>query len=183
MSRPYYTADNFEAMNSLGYLVKRCAGLMMVLAENAFESQTLSFTQWIVLMKLLSHQSHMSATELSKETGHDMGALTRVVDILENAGLVKRERSVHDRRAVEIALTAAGRREVEGTKCTVIELLNELLEPFSRDEVHTMIGLLQRLLARLQYYSDLPPDELRAAQAEAAGKTASRRRAPARGKS
>jgi DNA-binding MarR family transcriptional regulator len=160
MSRPYYTTKNFVAMNSLGYLVKRCAAMMMALAENVFVSQTLSFTQWIVLMNLYGHHSHMSATELSKETGHDMGALTRVVDILENAGLVKRERSVQDRRAVEITLTAAGRREVESTKCMVMDMTNQLLESFSYDEVHTLITMLQRLFERLEHFTSLPPEQL-----------------------
>lgn len=160
MSRPYYTAQNFEAMTSVGYLMKRCTGLMMVLAENTFEDLPLSFTQWVVLMNLLRHDSHMSATALSKETGHDMGALTRVVDTLEKAGLVKRERSTHDRRAVEIALTAAGRRQVLSTKDLVMEMTNRLLEPFSYEECHTLVTLLQRLLARLQEFSGLPPDEV-----------------------
>ena len=185
MSRPYYNTENFVAMNSLGYLIKRCTAMLMTLAESAFESQTLSFTQWIVLMNLYGHQSHMSATALSKETGHDMGALTRVVDTLEKAGLVKRARSVHDRRAVEIALTAAGRREVQSAKCVVMEMTNRLLETFSYDEVHSLITLLRRLFERLQYFTGIPPDELpqfRAPPAPAR-KPAPRRRATRRGKS
>lgn len=184
MSRPYYNAENFVAMNSLGYLIKRCAAMLMTLAETAFESQPLSFTQWIVLMNLFAHGSHMSATALSKETGHDMGALTRVVDILENAGLVKRARSAQDRRAVEITLTAAGRRQVENTKCAVMEMTNSLLETFSYDEVHTLITLLQRLFQRLQHFTGLPPDQLPHIQAPAtaARKGPPRRRTNARGK-
>jgi DNA-binding MarR family transcriptional regulator len=184
MPRPYYNADNFMKMNSLGYLIKRCASMLMTLAEGAFESHTLSFTQWIVLINLYGQGSHMSATELSKETGHDMGALTRVVDMMEKAGLVKRERSLHDRRAVEITLTAAGRREVENTKCAVVDLNNKLLETFSYDEVHTLVTLLQRLFERLQHFTGIPPDQLPQLQAPEppARKAPPRRRTNARGK-
>jgi DNA-binding MarR family transcriptional regulator len=91
-----------------------------------------------------------------------MGALTRVVDELERRGLVRRERSRRDRRAVEIAITAAGRRQAESAKRVVVALLNELVEPYSDAEIATLIELMQRMLVRLQDYAaasaaDPPP--------------------------
>jgi DNA-binding PadR family transcriptional regulator len=79
-----------------------------------------------------------------------MGALTRIVDDLEEEGLVRRERTERDRRVVEIALTPQGRRYFQTGKRLVVELLNSLMEPFSRQELETLIVLLQRLMARLQ---------------------------------
>ena len=79
-----------------------------------------------------------------------MGALTRIVDDLEEAGLVRRERSERDRRVVEIALTPEGRRQLQGGKRLVVELLNSLVTPFSRQEIETLIELLQRMMGRLQ---------------------------------
>src|SRR5215469_9157021 len=104
MTRPYYTVENLEAGKSIGFLVKRCGVLMTQIAERHFESTSVSFIQWNALMRLCSKAGHMSATELSNELGYDMGALTRVVDELERRGLVRRERSRRDRRAVEIAV-------------------------------------------------------------------------------
>ncbi len=153
---PYYTAENLEPMRSLGFLIKRCGSLMSLLAESRFESQSISFTQFIVLMRL-RFQTHMSATQLSCEIGHDMGAMTRVVDSLERSGFVRRERSQHDRRAVEIALTAEGRRQVEGSVHILVGALNELIEPFSNGEIDTLISLLQRILARLQENAEIEP--------------------------
>ena len=103
----------------------------------------------MVLMRVGS-QAHMSATQLSEELGHDMGALTRVVDTLERRGLLRRERSARDRRAVEIAITAAGRRHAHSGKREVVELLNEVVQPFSEQELDSFIALLQRMLAHLQ---------------------------------
>jgi DNA-binding MarR family transcriptional regulator len=150
MAKPYYKVDTLEANNSVGYLVKRGGVLMTQIAERRFEAISVSFTQWVVLMWLSAQQSHMSATQLSKELGHDMGALTRVVDELERRGLVRRERSRRDRRAVEIAITAAGRRQAGSAKRVMVGLLNELVEPFTEAEVVTLIGLLQRMLRHLQ---------------------------------
>jgi DNA-binding MarR family transcriptional regulator len=148
---PYYTVETFEPMRSLGFLIKRCGTLMSLIAESKFASQPITFTQWLVLMKLRFHQQ-MSASHLSAEIGHDMGALTRLVDSLEKEGFVRRERSLRDRRAVEITLTAAGKRQVEGTIGILVDMLNELIQPFSRNETDTLIILLQRMLGMLQDY-------------------------------
>src|SRR5262249_54831591 len=114
-----------------------------------FESQPISFTQWIVLT-LLTQRPHASPTELSGLMGHDMGALTRVVDELARDGLVRRERSEHDRRAVEIAITPEGRRVAHAGKRVVVDLLNGLVEPYSRIEIEAMTSLLQKFLAQLE---------------------------------
>jgi len=149
MSDPFYTVDTLEAPNSIGFLVKRCGGLMSQLAERRFATEQVSFTQWMVLATLGRYE-HMTATALSEETCHDMGALTRVIDDLEEEGLVRRERSERDRRVVEIALTPEGRRYLQTGKRLVVQLLNSLAEPFSREELQTLITLLQRMMARLQ---------------------------------
>jgi DNA-binding MarR family transcriptional regulator len=149
MSKPYYNAATLDANNSVGYLVKRCGVLMSQLAEGRFESLSISFTQWIALV-WLAQQEQVSATQLSAHLGHDMGALTRVVDELERRGFVRRERSSRDRRAVEIAITAAGRRQAQSAKRVIVELLNQLVEPYSDREIDTLICLLQRLLTHLQ---------------------------------
>jgi DNA-binding MarR family transcriptional regulator len=150
MTRPYYTVDNLERSNSVGFLIKRCGVLMSQVAERRFEGTSASFTQWLALIWLSTQDSQTSATQLSAEMGYDMGALTRVVDELERRGLVRRERSRRDRRAVEIAVTAAGRREAQSAKRVLVELLNQLVEPFTDAEIATLIGLLHRLQGRLQ---------------------------------
>jgi len=149
MSQPFYTIDTLQPGKSIGFLVKRCGGLMSQLAERRFAAEQVSFTQWMVIANLARFE-HLTATQLSAETCHDMGALTRIVDDLEAAGLVRRERSERDRRVVEIALTPDGRRHLQAGKRLVVELLNALVAPFSPQEIETLIALLQRLMLRLQ---------------------------------
>lgn len=149
MRQPYYTLDSLDADKSVGYLMKRCGVLLTQIAERRFESLPVTFTQWVVLIHL-AQQEHVSATQLSAHLGHDMGALTRVVDELERRGFARRERSRRDRRAVEIAITPAGRREAQSAKRVVVELLNRLVEPFTDQEIDTLLALLQRLHGHLQ---------------------------------
>lgn len=149
MTDSFYTVDTLEAPNSIGFLVKRCGGLMSQLAERRFAAERVSFTQWMVIANL-GRFERLTATELSAQTCHDMGALTRIVDDLEEEGFVRRERTERDRRVVEIALTPEGRRYLLAGKRIVVELLNSLVAPFSREELETLIVLLQRMMARLQ---------------------------------
>jgi DNA-binding MarR family transcriptional regulator len=151
MRRPYYTVQSLERDSSVGFLVKRCGVLMTQVAEGRFASATpVNFTQWLALISLCNQQGHVSATQLSRDLGHDMGALTRVVDELERRGLLRRERSRKDRRAVEIAITPEGRRVADEAKRVIVELLNELVQPYSLQELETLISLLQRLWQHLE---------------------------------
>jgi DNA-binding MarR family transcriptional regulator len=179
MRQPYYTLDSLQASNSVGFLLKRCGVLMSQLAEERFAATSISFTQWLALIWLATQQRRVSATRLSEELGHDMGALTRVVDQLERRGFVRRERSRRDRRAVEIAITPAGRRQAGSAKRVILELLNQLVAPFSEREIDTLIALLQRLMQHLQHATGLeaavPPVATRRTSAR------SKRKAPATG--
>jgi len=163
MSPPYYTAESLESQNSIGFLVKRCGIVMTQVAERAFESHpvfshSMTFTQWTVLAQL-SERSSASPTEISNHMGHDMGALTRLVDTLECEGLIRRERSKEDRRAVQIAITPEGLRAARAGKRLLVDLLNELVAPYSKAEVDALISVLQRLLSRMQSLDDPAPSE------------------------
>ena len=110
----------------------------------------------------------MSPSELRIETGHDMGGLTRVVDALERARLVKRERSQIDRRAVRIAITASGIRQAERTLAATVGVFNQILEPFSNRDFEALVSLLQRLGGQLhQYVKTQPCAAARRSRAEA----------------
>jgi DNA-binding MarR family transcriptional regulator len=152
MTGPYYSVEHLQPERSVGFLIKRCGVLMGQIAERAFQAHSISFNQWIILI-MLTQRDHASPSELSAYMGHDMGALTRLVDELTREGLVIRERNEHDRRAVQIAITPEGRRLAQAGKRIIVELLNELVEPYSTAEVDAMISLLQRFLARMQEFA------------------------------
>lgn len=144
----YYDPASYCAQRSVGYLIKRCAALLTERAEQVLTEQGVNFTQWVILMQLRRNPGAMPA-ELAREIGHDQGAMTRAIDSLEQAGLLRRNPSPRDRRAIELHLTAAGRRYVESQIPMVIEALNDLLADFSHAEIDQLVALLQRLLDRL----------------------------------
>jgi len=71
-----------------------------------------------------------------------MPDMTRVLDRMEQCGLVYRERGEEDRRMVTTRLTAEGRRLVDSLDAPVAELHRRQLRGLDAKEMRTLIDLL-----------------------------------------
>ena len=145
----HYAAATFKARQSIGYLLKRAHGLLMERAEAAFENHDLNFTQWVILLRLRDGLGN-TAAELCRGVGHDSGALTRVLDQLEQRGLIGRSRSKQDRRVVELSLTKRGHSMLESLIPLTVEKLNEAVDDFSAAEFREFLRLLNKLIGTLE---------------------------------
>jgi len=148
MSNPLRTTYKVEPFENLCFLIRRCSGLVSQLTDKALEPESISFTQMLILLTLDVDQP-VSITQISGHIGHDGGALTRVLDALERAQLVRRERNRHDRRTVRVDITDQGRHQLERALLLVGNLLNQISAPFSRGEHEMLITLLRRLVQGL----------------------------------
>jgi DNA-binding MarR family transcriptional regulator len=146
---PFYRADNYSSWNSAGYLIKTASHLFQPCLETALRDSGLTVTQWKVLMCL---RDGLAATcaDISRELPHDSGALTRIVDDLEQRGFVERRRRANDRRVVALHITPSGRDAVETGIPFVVEQMNSALQDLTRTEIVTLVELLQRVIVRLR---------------------------------
>lgn len=151
----HYAAASFRARDSIGFLLKRSHGLLLDRAEAAFASHDLNFTQWVVLLRLRDGLG-ATAAELCRDFRHDSGALTRLLDQLEQRGLIERKRSRTDRRVVQLSLTRSGRATLQSLIPMVVDHLNWSLAEFSAAEFHELQRLLGKLIARLQAAAAAP---------------------------
>lgn len=145
----FYQAGSLHPRNSLGYLLRRASKLGTARAEAAFDGLAISFTQWTVLA-LVYKQVATTSSELSRDLGHDSGALSRLVGQLEERGLLARAPDNEDRRCIRLSTTAAGGAAVVDLATRVIDLWNELLRDFDEADIHRLIELLDRLVTRLE---------------------------------
>jgi len=89
--------------------------------------------------------------ELAAQVVLSRSNLTRLVDRLEDAGLVQRERSADDRRGAYAVLTSAGKAMRKGMWPVYQTAIRELFEAgVSEAEAATMGRALRRLLDRLR---------------------------------
>jgi len=145
----HYDPYNFSPKNSLGYLLKTNHQLMHECADRVFANHDMTFMQWLALVKLKDGLAE-TASDLCRSLSHDNGAITRMVDQLENRGFVERERSQQDRRVVNLRITDAGRAELAELTPPFIEKLNAALEAFSVEEFAELNRLLEKLKMNLE---------------------------------
>jgi len=145
----HFDARTYTVQDSVGYLMRHGASLMREELEAAFANHGFTFVQWVTMMRVRDNPA-LTAGDLCRDLHHDSGAFTRVLDQLENRGLIRRERSETDRRVVLLHLTPDGRRVVETLLPIVVDRLNHALAEFSAAEVATLAKLLRRLIARLE---------------------------------
>jgi DNA-binding MarR family transcriptional regulator len=161
VKRQHFTARGFHLRDSVGYLIKRTQRLMHDRIEGVFASAGVTFQQWVVLMHLRDELA-TTIVELCRETRHDSGAMTRLIDQLEERGFIERQRQVADRRVVDLALTPAGRKMVESLIPLAVGTLNSTLEGFSKTEVQQLQGLLRRIITRVGELNGEPvPEDLK----------------------
>lgn len=103
----------------------------------------------ISLLGTLRRLGPMSATKLAAEERLQPQSLTRMVARLEKDGLIERQRSRDDRRAVTIALTEKGRSVLaEDLRSRLKWLQASMAEALSDEERASLIaaaGAMQRL--------------------------------------
>lgn len=154
MPRRHYQAESFRASDSMGYLLKRAQRLMQERIEGQFERTGCNLQQWVVMMHLRDGVA-VTIADLCRELRHDSGAMTRLIDQLEDRKLIERRRNPQDRRIIELSLTASGNQMVEKLIGIACDVLNTALESLTRDEVKLLKALLRRLIGRLE---SLMPD-------------------------
>lgn len=143
--RPFYRATHYGMKNSVGYLLRRSNNLIQPQMEALFAAESLTFSQWTVLMAL-RELGRSTAVDLARNICHDAGSLTRILDELEERGLVTRARSETDRREVALTLTVKGLGTVENLLPRVVDFWNGLLSDFSHLEIKLLVKLLSRLV-------------------------------------
>jgi DNA-binding MarR family transcriptional regulator len=156
MSRQHYKTGTFRGQISLGYLLRRANSLLLDAVEPLLEARGLSFTQYIVLMSVRDGIA-VNPKDICRQIRHDSGALTRVIDQLAERGFIERARRDRDRRKVELELTPAGRRALEGVIPDVVDGLNTVLGDFSSEEVHELKRLIGKLIGRLESLVERAP--------------------------
>lgn len=89
-------------------------------------------------------------SKLSKETGLAMNTLTSMLDRMEAAGLVRRDRGDHDRRKILIYLTAEAKALEQDYNAVTAEIESIYYKGFPSEEIDALEGYLRRVLTNVE---------------------------------
>jgi DNA-binding MarR family transcriptional regulator len=150
VAKQHYQAQTYKAQSSVGYLVKRSHSLCLDALEPVLKEHGFTFLQYQILT-WLRDGIILNPSDICTQYRHNSGALTRVIDQLEEKGFIERLRRDRDRRKVELQLTDAGRKVIGSLIPLVVEQLNLALEDFSSDELGQLTRLLLKFNASLEH--------------------------------
>jgi DNA-binding MarR family transcriptional regulator len=142
------TPEEYRTEESVAFKMNLVHMLLGSEIDSKLSVSGLSAIQWGILKALYDERAR-TPTALCRTLLADSGAMTRKLDALEKRGLIKRIRSVSDRRSVELALTADGRQMLVETLPHIVEASNRQILGFTTDEVATVKSLLDRMLVNL----------------------------------
>jgi DNA-binding MarR family transcriptional regulator len=122
-----------------------------VLAQELKDDEDLPLTWYDVLVQLAECPDHRARMqELAGRILLSKSGLTRLVDRMEQAGLVRRVDCPDDRRGTYAELTTAGYERLKGAAPTHLRGIKaHFADILDDDEVHVLATALHRIAARL----------------------------------
>ncbi|MCC6707186.1 MAG: MarR family transcriptional regulator [Gammaproteobacteria bacterium] len=154
----FYDGRTYATDNSYGYLLRRLYASMQRHFEKRMQPLDLTAGQWGPLL-LMAEGRGNTAAELARGMDIDTGAMTRMLDRLQAKGLVARARSASDRRVVQLELTTEGLKVASQIPHQLADVLNLHLKDFKTDELHMLMGFLQRMIANGATRGAAPVDD------------------------
>jgi DNA-binding MarR family transcriptional regulator len=125
--------------------MRQNGSLMQLMTQAAADRIGINATD-LQSLNILSFAGQMTAGELSRATGLTTASITGVIDRLEEAGFVTRERDAHDRRRVVVKLvTERALRDVASVFLPTLRAWREIAARYSDDELRLIVDYYARV--------------------------------------
>lgn len=125
--------------------MRRAGSVMQLLGVVSAERIGINVTD-LNCMNILTLGGTMTAGELARATGLTTASITSVLDRLEEAGFVRRERDSKDRRRVIVRFDPArGLRDVAPVFAPVIAAWRAAAAQYTDDELRLLLGFQKQL--------------------------------------
>jgi DNA-binding MarR family transcriptional regulator len=137
----------------VGYLLSRARASLLSSLDREFETFGLSAMQFAVLKHVVQGDAD-TAADLCRVMYYDGGSMTRLLDRLEERGLLRRERCTEDRRVVYLRATPNGRTLLPRLKAVAVAVSEAHLAGFSTADTETLKTYLKRMIENGQPQRD-----------------------------
>lgn len=147
MYTEFRQATEFESLEHAAQLsIIRTASILMDAFEQMLKPHGITATQFNVLRILRDAEPQgLCRYEIADRMVHRMPDVTRLLDRMEEAGTITRERSSEDRRMVRTVITPEGRTLLEAIDAEADAEQKRPFEDLTAEEVQSIIHLLARV--------------------------------------
>lgn len=139
-----------EVLRRFGEFGRELSTLTVIRHTRIAEQMGLSGTDHKVLELAGRVEGPLTAGRIAQLAGLSTGAVTGVIDRLEQAGFVRRIRSTADRRKVLVELVELDEERFAPLFAPAVELTERVLEQFSPAERAVLTRYMEALLAQLR---------------------------------
>ena len=113
---------------------------------------------WLPLLRIARSETPMRQNELAASLSLDGSSVVRLLDALENSGLIDRCEDRADRRAKSLVLTARGRRTVDQVERVSQAIRDVVLGEVPDEDLGRTLHLLETVRDRLLTLADGRPE-------------------------
>jgi DNA-binding MarR family transcriptional regulator len=132
-------------MNSLGFLIAVLGNDMAAALDARLKELDLKITMWPTLL-MLWNEDGLTQTELSERCKTANYTTTRMLDTLENKGLIERKAHPTSRRAHLVYLTEEGKELKPKGLERAMAINEDYLSVFTKTESEAFLQLLNKLV-------------------------------------
>ncbi|HET6554203.1 MAG TPA: MarR family transcriptional regulator [Dyella sp.] len=146
MSKPAKLAT-YDQRARVGRMVNRAQYKLVQALDNAMEPFGISAAQYVILSTLWEDRAD-TAAQICKEVSYTPGAMTRMLDRLEQKGVIRRSFHANNRRSHKLELTDEGRAIFPDLFDARASVMDHFFGDFSAGELDQFELSLKRMLAR-----------------------------------
>ena len=117
--------------------------------QSVLVEERLAASQWLVLHQV-GHQNGIGVKELAASLGITSSAATQLVDGLVKKGLLLRQPSEEDRRALRLSLPEESRKRIEKMMEHRLSRMLDIFGVLDDAEFQSLLDLLNKVIARSQ---------------------------------
>jgi len=134
---------------SIGSLIGQAGRQWRRSVNRRLDPFDLTEATWLPLLHLARARSPMRQKDLARSLSVDSSSVVRILDSLEEAGLVERKEEETDRRAKILHLTRRGKETVQKVEAVARDVRNEALAGISEEDLATAFRVLRQISAKL----------------------------------
>lgn len=133
-----------ELDRSIGFMMGTTYHKLSALLQGRLKEYVITPEQWSVLYQV-NRDDGLIQKKIAELTGKDKPTTTRILDHLEQKGLISKRIGENDRRSFAVYITDKGQKLIQATIPIERQVTVEIKQCISKEEYEGLISLLHRI--------------------------------------